>query len=511
MAARRVSVRVWLTIGLAFVAWASLGQAEVDEDALLADAQAAFSDALGPGPVPPGQEHRGPQEALALAEAVVAQCQRPEIVAQGRYLCGALYYRLGRPEDAIAALKEVAEQAQSLELIGDALSQLGGIYMDLCRLEDGASVLERLLTDFPERSPTETRALLADAYSRLGRDRDVVDVTDAAMQALADRPEWERVDILRARAASLAWLGRDDEAERAWFEVDAIAGPDIAEKYAEPSFSPDGKTLYVALRHPALCGRRPPPAYACALDVATGRILHTVDRKVANPRVTSDGRHLVALTSGESRRAGLACVALIDLATDELRRLSPADDLESKCFPVPSPDASRIAFYEDRGTTIAVCELSVVSGAKREVIAFTRGSDYTSTVDASGGLAYSPDGSRIAFIRGAEQDPGRDLWVVNVDGTGLHSIGPVQYVSCPAWSPDGARLAVTAWGEGPEAGRWVWLVQADGTDATPLTPCGTDSGIAWSPDGQWLAFGSEGAVGLIRSDGSGLRRIVPSP
>jgi Tol biopolymer transport system component len=79
---------------------------------------------------------------------------------------------------------------------------------------------------------------------------------------------------------------------------------------------------------------------------------------------------------------------------------------------------------------------------------------------------YSPDGSRIAFVR---HDPARPasadhaLFIVRTDGTGLHRL--------------------TAWGTSP-----------DGT-------------TSWSPNDRWIAFGASGRILVIHPDGSGLRQI----
>src|SRR4051794_1133829 len=49
--------------------------------------------------------------------------------------------------------------------------------------------------------------------------------------------------------------------------------------------------------------------------------------------------------------------------------------------------------------------------------------------------AASPDGLHIAFARG------RDIWVMNADGSGQHAITTDGYSNAdPAWSPDGTKL-----------------------------------------------------------------------
>jgi Tol biopolymer transport system component len=95
--------------------------------------------------------------------------------------------------------------------------------------------------------------------------------------------------------------------------------------------------------------------------------------------------------------------------------------------------------------------------------------------------AWSPDGSRIAYLvdpwpRGAGVD--FQLWLMDPDGS--HRTQIFQYPNCcvnawggPAWSPDGTRIAlVTA--------HTLWVMKADGT---ALTSPGVISGDrpAWQP------------------------------
>ena len=104
---------------------------------------------------------------------------------------------------------------------------------------------------------------------------------------------------------------------------------------------------------------------------------------------------------------------------------------------------------------------------------------------------WSPDGRRIAFLRGRHasygarprRDPldGYDLYVVNADGSGLRRLTlPTRgsTVSCSGqvvWSPDGRTIYF---------GRYLVRTDGSGARRLPYIP----STAVWSPDGRRIAF-----------------------
>lgn len=175
-------------------------------------------------------------------------------------------------------------------------------------------------------------------------------------------------------------------------------------------------------------------------------------------------------------------------------------------------------------------------------IAYVRGSPHElHLVDADGdndtiipgaipggfeGLAWSPDGGRIAFEGMRRLAPGatRTVYIVNLDGTGIRDIdlalaGPGARASGePTWSPDGRYIAFHRYflsGDGTaETKLWVMNV-ATGRAQRITTGDGDDVRAAWSPGGDQITFlrfdGSMNDVFVVRPDGTGLQRLTDTP
>ncbi|HEX6341055.1 serine hydrolase [Umezawaea sp.] len=115
--------------------------------------------------------------------------------------------------------------------------------------------------------------------------------------------------------------------------------------------------------------------------------------------------------------------------------------------------------------------------------------------------ALSPDGERVAYVLrtvDAEADrTDRALWAVGTRTGSPRRLTGGRADTAPAWSPDGTRLAFLRAQDGPAQ---VWLLPADGGEPERVTslPLGAGAPV-WSPDGTRIAFGA--AVDLHAADG----------
>lgn len=127
--------------------------------------------------------------------------------------------------------------------------------------------------------------------------------------------------------------------------------------------------------------------------------------------------------------------------------------------------------------------------------------------------AWSPDGSKVAFISRNCDFCIPDVFVVNADGSGR-----AQLTTNPeaefgvTWTPDG-RVAYGSWRVFPTNS---YVINTDGTNEQPLTNAVSNTiNPVWSPDGTRVVFGSDGPAAaprgglyVMNADGSGLKFLT---
>ena len=195
--------------------------------------------------------------------------------------------------------------------------------------------------------------------------------------------------------------------------------------------------------------------------------------------------------------------------------------VEDASSPRWSPDGTAIAYL---GTD------PFAGGSVLSVIEVDAGEPLELSEDGSP-ASWSPDGQRIAFMSVPGLDtsfevPPGELRIVNADGSGLETLADAApFAPPPAWSPDGSRLAFVALAEGADPGSFdvetVIAVHDLGTGETSVLAAVDGAGLGeptWSPDGETIAFtimtasllGSSGALATVTATGGPITRVIES-
>lgn len=114
--------------------------------------------------------------------------------------------------------------------------------------------------------------------------------------------------------------------------------------------------------------------------------------------------------------------------------------------------------------------------------------------------AWSPDGERIAFVRGRDGSP--VIHLARADGSGYMRLTSGSW---PAWSPDGRKLAFHREGGFPWGDGEIRIIDADGSDERSL---GRGEFPAWSPDGARITFADAEGISVMNTDGTGIIRLL---
>ena len=242
-------------------------------------------------------------------------------------------------------------------------------------------------------------------------------------------------------------------------------------------------TLYGRWRDEVTARERRLAERIAARGVVAGRPLTTSAEEHHTPRLSPDGR-LVAFVDYDGHRR--QNIRVLDVETGEDREVVTCDGY---CHGLAwSPDGERLLFnrYAYYRTVYYYRELFEVEVATGRVRQLTHGSRVRE-------LDVHPRGREVAFVT---THAGTTSLVARAsDGGAIRTIVPPRdydQLATPRWSPDGSRIAYSAWVDG-DGRRDLFVVDASGEgapervtwdDAMDLDPC-------WSPDGTQLLYASD--------------------
>lgn len=166
------------------------------------------------------------------------------------------------------------------------------------------------------------------------------------------------------------------------------------------------------------------------------------------PAVSPDNR-LIAFTS---RRNGISQIWLRQVNGSSEQPLTEGSDFR----PVFSPDSESVAFLRRDGSEYSAYRVAVLGGEPRKLI------------EAVTAVAWAPDGSGLAFVRGSHiASAGSSLGVLDLESGQeriLASFGDLN-ITEPRWSDDSRRVAATTTRTAGVAGDWRLIVAEVATGA----------------------------------------------
>jgi Tol biopolymer transport system component len=166
---------------------------------------------------------------------------------------------------------------------------------------------------------------------------------------------------------------------------------------------------------------------------------------------------------------------LIEEDGSGLRRLTPeTENVVGAGLWIPG--ASRIAYVRRGPSALEWRTIGTDGSDPRSLMGLL-------TTDVST-IAWSPDGSRIAFNKGSLAG----LWIANADGSDARQLTTSGYDYYARWSPDGARIAFQTEPLFGSPSRRIGVVDASGANRRVLTEGLIDERPIWSPDSRRIAF-----------------------
>jgi TolB protein len=219
-------------------------------------------------------------------------------------------------------------------------------------------------------------------------------------------------------------------------------------------------------------------------------------------------------------------IAFSDFVTNQIYAVNPDGTGLVQLTHEPAGIAARWPGWSPDGSRLLFIRFNLSNGMGRIWIMNADGTGPRQLASDAPGYrdyqaSYAPDGRHIVFSRCSPNDGLCAIWIMRSDGTHRHLVVP--FIEAPnetnnfyaAVSPDGRSISFTRFGfKGVVA--QVWVASINGEHARPLTAPRLEAlAPSWSPDGSHIAFTTnsdraQSSIYVMRANGTGVTRLATS-
>lgn len=287
---------------------------------------------------------------------------------------------------------------------------------------------------------------------------------------------------------------------------------------SDPSFSPDGGRLLFASQRRARHAHR--QTYELSLKLGLERRVTFHEGDNASPAYAPDGRRVLYASVTDAIKDETESIRALRLKYSPAQTAGAAAELSKAPAPLPPYDlfvasatgggirkitdwpgaeyearvdarGKRLAFSSDRGnrgTSRTFVYIAPIGSEGAPKAAPTR---ITEEFGDEGMPSFSPDGSKLAFVRRAPDSPIAHVMIVDL-GRGIAKPRALTKAAAlnlsPVWHPNGKEIAFAS-NRADGKSFDLYSVAIDGSCARRLTDAeGDETQPAISPDGTQLAF-----------------------
>ena len=277
------------------------------------------------------------------------------------------------------------------------------------------------------------------------------------------------------------------------------------------SISSNGLIAYVETDDP---GDGPWRIVTIEPDGSGRHVLTAEPGRYGEPASSPDGSRLALTVTLGTATSRIATMNADGSGLKELTYCSPPECL-SDTSPTWSPDGSELAWARVSGAGAVIPESIFVVGDQRPA---TKPTLALPGLVIVGGLAWSPDGTSIAFDASKAGTKRFSIYEVDVNSGAVTQLTDCPITECsigdlhPSWAPDGSGIVFARDGD-------LYVMNRNGSDVRQLYSCRPSCTGAmapvWSPDGREIAFAVQMAqqrdLYVMGWDGSDVRRLTDTP